>query len=153
MNFKVELDNIDYADKKLIKALDVISDSVTYKIEITDEEITDILDAYFKEVLDIDLVASNMYIDLDEDRLCYDNIFEASIIVNQLLNHFSTGSVSVGGETETYDYYNIDVCIFMRKLAKFALIQRCKDKIILYFDQADEFTNTWIYKYLQNEGR
>lgn len=149
MNFKVELDNIDYSDKRLIKALDNISDSIQYKIVIETDEVVDILDAYLKEVLEVDLDASNMYMDINEDRLYYDNIFEASVIVNQLLNHFGTGSISVGGEAEINDYYNINVCTFMRKLAKFALIQRCGDKVVLYFDQADEFTDTWIYKYLQ----
>ena len=153
MNFKVELDNIDYSDKRLIKALDNISDSIQYKIVIDSDEIIEMFDVYLKEVLDIDLDASNMYMDIGEDRLYYDNIFEASIIVNQLLGHFGTGSISVGGEAETHDYYNMNVLIIMRKLAKFALTQRCGDKIVLYFDQADEFTNTCIYKYLQNEGR
>ena len=153
MNFKVELDNIDYADKKLIKALDVISDSIMYKIEIADEEIIDVIDAYLKDKLDIDLNASNMYINIEEQKLYYDNIFEASIIVNQLINHFGTGSISVGGEAEIHDYYNISPITFIRKITKFALIDFTPDGLVLCFDQADEFTNTWIYKYLQNEGR
>ena len=39
--------------------------------------------------------------------------------------------------------------ILIRKIAKFALIQAYADDIVLYFDQANEFTQTWIYKYLK----
>ena len=113
------------------------------------EEMSDAIEHYFLEELEINLEASNMRLDIVEGKLYYDNVFEAAIITDQLSIHFGNGSVGIGGSGEEQDYYRISPMILIRKIAKFALIQACADDIVLYFDQANEFTQTWIYKYLK----
>lgn len=149
MEFKVELNNMDYTDPNLIRALENISDSIKYKVVMSIEEISDAIEHYFLEELEINLEASNMRLDIVEGKLYYDNVFEAAIIIDQLSIHFGNGSVGIGGSGEEQDYYCISPMILIRKIAKFALIQAYADDIVLYFDQANEFTQTWIYKYLK----
>ena len=149
MEFKVELNNMDYTDPNLIRALENISDSIKYKVVMSIEEMSDAIEHYFLEELEINLEASNMRLDIVEGKLYYDNVFEAAIIIDQLSIHFGNGSVGIGGSGEEQDYYCISTMILIRKIAKFALIQAYADDIVLYFDQANEFTQTWIYKYLK----
>ena len=149
MEFKVELNNMDYTDPNLIRALENISDSIKYKVVMSIEEMSDAIEHYFLEELEINLEASNMRLDIVEGKLYYDNVFEAAIITDQLSIHFGNGSVGIGGSGEEQDYYYISPMILIRKIAKFALIQAYADDIVLYFDQANEFTQTWIYKYLK----
>ena len=151
MEFKVEMNNIDYSDNRLIKALETISDSVEYKVVITNAEIEDMLNEYMKKELDIDLEVSGIYMDADEGRLYYENIFEAAVIINQLLQHFGMNAICAGGSSETLDYYQFNTPSFIKKLSKFGYVEHHKSYVQLTFDQADEFTNTWIYKYIQNK--
>ena len=151
MDFKVELSNIDYSDERLIRALSNISEDTKYKIVMSIDEIAEIIEHYIFEKLEIDLSVSDMYLKLDEARLYYDNIFEATMITNLLLSHFGNSAVYPGGSGELQDYYNINTMIFIRKIAKFALIESYEGGYILYFDQVDEFTQTWIYKYMKEK--
>ena len=151
MDFKVELNNIDYSDNKLIKALDVLSDSIEYKVEMSYEEIDDMASEYLLKELDIYLDVSNMYVESHEGRLYYDNIFEASIITNQMLQHFGNSLIHPGGASELQYYYEFNPVVFIKKLSKFGYIENDGYKISITFNQADEFTNTWIYKYIQNK--
>ena len=97
MEFKVELNNMDYTDPNLIRALENISDSIKYKIVMSIEEMSDAIEHYFLEELEINLEASNMRLDIVEGKLYYDNVFEAAIIIDQLSIHFGNGSVGIGG--------------------------------------------------------
>ena len=151
MNFKVEMNNIDYSDSRLIKALENISDSVEYKVIITNAEIEEMLSDYMKKALDIDLEVSGIYMDAGEERLYYENIFEAAVIINQLLQHFGMNAVCAGGSSDTLDYYQFNISSFVKKISKFGYLESFRDYIQLTFDQADEFTNTWIYKYIQTK--
>ena len=151
MDFKVEMNNIDYSDTRLIKALENISDNIEYKVVISNLEIEDMLAEYIKELLDVDLEISGMYLDAKEARIYYENIFEAAVIINQLIQHFGTSTIYTGGSSETLDYYSFNVQAFVRKLCKFGYIEADEDSMQIKFDQADEFTNTWIYKYIQNK--
>ena len=76
MEFKVELNNMDYTDPNLIRALENISDSIKYKIVMSIEEMSDAIEHYFLEELEINLEASNMHLDIVEGKLYYDNVFE-----------------------------------------------------------------------------
>lgn len=151
MDFKVEMNNIDYSDSKLIKALETISDSVEYKVVISNTEIEELIGDYIEKVLDIDLEVSGIYIDAGEQRLYYENIFEAAVIINQLLQHFGMNAIYAGGSSESLDYYQFNLRSFMLKMSKFGYLESYKDYVQLTFDQADEFTNTWIYKYIQTK--
>lgn len=151
MDFKVEMNNIDYSDSKLIKALETISDSVEYKVVISNTEIEELIGDYIEKVLDIDLEVSGIYIDAGEQRLYYENIFEAAVIINQLLQHFGMNAICAGGSSESLDYYQFNLRSFMLKMSKFGYLESYRDYVQLTFDQADEFTNTWIYKYIQNK--
>lgn len=151
MDFKVEMNNIDYSDSKLIKALETISDSVEYKVVISNTEIEELIGDYIEKVLDIDLEVSGIYIDAGEQRLYYENIFEAAVIINQLLQHFGMNAICAGGSSESLDYYQFNLRSFMLKMSKFGYLESYKDYVQLTFDQADEFTNTWIYKYIQTK--
>lgn len=150
MNFKVELDNIDYTDSSLMVALDNISNNIMYKITMSNEEIKNAIEKYLIEVLNIDLELSDMRLDLKEEKLYYNNIFEASLIVDEIIKHFGCASIRLGGNGETQDYYTIDPLICIRKMAKFSVIKKYQNEYELYFDQANEFTSTWIYKYIKN---
>ena len=151
MEFKVEMNNIDYSDSKLIKALETISDSVEYKVVISNTEIEELIGDYIEKVLDIDLEVSGIYIDAGEQRLYYENIFEAAVIINQLLQHFGMNAICAGGSSESLDYYQFNLRSFMLKMSKFGYLESYRDYVQLTFDQADEFTNTWIYKYIQTK--
>lgn len=150
MNFKVELDNIDYADSSLIVALDNISNNVMYKITMSNEEMENAIEQYLIEKLNINLESSDMRLDLKEERLYYSNVFEASVIIDEIIKHFGNGSVSSGGSGETQDYYTIQSLLHIRKIAKFSVIRKYSNEYELYFDQANEFTSTWIYKYIKS---
>ena len=150
MNFKVELDNIDYTDSSLIVALDNISNNISYKIVMQNKEMEDAIEQYLIEKLDINLESSGMKLDLKQERLYYDNIFEASVIIDEIIKHFGNGSISSGGSGATQDYYTINPLICIRKIAKFSVIKKYSNEYELYFDQANEFTSTWIYKYIKN---
>lgn len=151
MEFKVEMNNIDYSDSKLIKALETISDSVEYKVVISNTEIEELIGDYVEKVLDIDLEVSGIYVDAGEQRLYYENIFEAAVIINQLLQHFGMNAICAGGSSESLDYYQFNLRSFMLKMSKFGYLESYRDYVQLTFDQADEFTNTWIYKYIQTK--
>ena len=151
MDFKVEMNNIDYSDSKLIKALETISDSVEYKVVISNTEIEELIGDYIEKVLDIDLEVSGIYVDAGEQRLYYENIFEAAVIINQLLQHFGMNAICAGGSSESLDYYQFNLRSFMLKMSKFGYLESYRDYVQLTFDQADEFTNTWIYKYIQTK--
>lgn len=151
MEFKVEMNNIDYSDSKLIKALETISDSVEYKVVISNTEIEELIGDYVEKVLDIDLEVSGIYVDAGEQRLYYENIFEAAVIINQLLQHFGMNAICAGGSSESLDYYQFNLRSFMLKMSKFGYLESYGDYVQLTFDQADEFTNTWIYKYIQTK--
>ena len=151
MEFKVEMNNIDYSDSKLIKALETISDSVEYKVVISNTEIEELIGDYVEKVLDINLEVSGIYVDAGEQRLYYENIFEAAVIINQLLQHFGMNAICAGGSSESLDYYQFNLRSFMLKMSKFGYLESYRDYVQLTFDQADEFTNTWIYKYIQTK--
>ena len=151
MEFKVELNNMDYTDPNLIRALENISDSIKYKIVMSIEEMSDAIEHYFLEELEINLEVSGMKIDIVEGKLYYDNIFEAAIIADQLSIHFGKGLIGLGSSENNQDYYLVNPMLLMRKIANFAMIQPYKEEIVITFDQANEFTQTWIYKYLREK--
>lgn len=150
MNFKVELDNIDYTDSSLIVALDNISNNVMYKITMSNEEMENAIEQYLIEKLNIDLESSDMRLSLKEERLYYNNVFEASVIIDEIIKHFGCVSIRLGGSGVTQDYYTIDPLICIRKMAKFSIIKKYQNEYELYFDQANEFASTWIYKYIKS---
>ena len=148
MDFKVEMNDIDYNDDKLIRALENISNSIEYKLEFSCEEIEDMIARYLKDELEVDLEISGMYVDVKECRLYYENIFEAAVVINQMVNHFGTSAICTGGSSETLDYYKFNVQTFIRKMCKFGYVELKNNYVTISFNQADEFTNTWIYKYI-----
>ena len=102
------------------------------------------------EILDINLEDSNMRLDFDTNKLYYEDVYESIVIFKKIVNHYGKGAISA--RTEFDDYYIVNPLVFVRKMTKFALIkQTIADGFILYFDQADELMNTWIYKYLKNK--
>ena len=151
MEFKVELNNMDYTDPNLIRALENISDSIKYKVVMSIEEMSDAIEHYFLEELEINLEVSGMKLDIVEGKLYYDNIFEAAIIADQLSIHFGKGLIGLGSSEDNQDYYLVNPMLLMRKIANFAMIQPYKEEIVITFDQANEFTQTWIYKYLREK--
>ena len=151
MEFKVELNNMDYTDPNLIRALENISDSISYRFVMSIDEMTDAIEQYFLEELEINLEVSGMKLDIVEGKLYYDNIFEAAIIADQLSIHFGKGLIGLGSSEDNQDYYLVNPMLLMRKIANFAMIQPYKEEIVITFDQANEFTQTWIYKYLREK--
>ena len=151
MEFQVKLNNMDYRDPNLIRALENISDSISYRFVMSIDEMTDAIEQYFLEELEINLEVSGMKLDIVEGKLYYDNIFEAAIIADQLSIHFGKGLIGLGSSEDNQDYYLINPMLLMRKIANFAMIQPYKEEIVITFDQANEFTQTWIYKYLREK--
>ena len=151
MEFQVKLNNMDYRDPNLIRALENISDSISYRFVMSIDEMTDAIEQYFLEELEINLEVSGMKLDIVEGKLYYDNIFEAAIIADQLSIHFGKGLIGLGSSEDNQDYYLVNPMILMRKIANFAMIQPYKEEIVITFDQANEFTQTWIYKYLREK--
>ena len=142
---------MDYRDPNLIRALENISDSISYRFVMSIDEMTDAIEQYFLEELEINLEVSGMKLDIVEGKLYYDNIFEAAIIADQLSIHFGKGLIGLGSSEDNQDYYLINPMLLMRKIANFAMIQPYKEEIVITFDQANEFTQTWIYKYLREK--
>ena len=151
MEFQVKLNNMDYRDPNLIRALENISDSISYRFVMSIDEMTDAIEQYFLEELEINLEVSGMKLDIVEGKLYYDNIFEAAIIADQLSIHFGKGLIGLGSSEDNQDYYLVNSMLLMRKIANFAMIQPYKEEIVITFDQANEFTQTWIYKYLREK--
>ena len=151
MEFQVKLNNMDYRDPNLIRALENISDSISYRFVMSIDEMTDAIEQYFLEELEINLEVSGMKLDIVEGKLYYDNIFEAAIIADQLSIHFGKGLIGLGSSKDNQDYYLVNPMLLMRKIANFAMIQPYKEEIVITFDQANEFTQTWIYKYLREK--
>ena len=151
MEFQVKLNNMDYRDPNLIRALENISDSISYRFVMSIDEMTDAIEQYFLEELEINLEVSGMKLDIVEGKLYYDNIFEAAIITDQLSIHFGKGLIGLGSSEDNQDYYLVNPMLLMRKIANFAMIQPYKEEIVITFDQANEFTQTWIYKYLREK--
>lgn len=151
MEFQVKLNNMDYRDPNLIRALENISDSISYRFVMSIDEMTDAIEQYFLEELEINLEVSGMKLDIVEGKLYYDNIFEAAIIADQLSIHFGKGLIGLGSSENNQDYYLVNPMLLMRKIANFAMIQPYKEEIVITFDQANEFTQTWIYKYLREK--
>lgn len=151
MEFQVKLNNMDYRDPNLIRALENISDSISYRFVMSIDEMTDAIEQYFLEELEINLEVSGMKLDIVEGKLYYDNIFEAAIIADQLSIHFGKGLIGLGSSEDNQDYYLVNPMLLMRKIANFAMIQPYKEEIVITFDQANEFTQTWIYKYLREK--
>ena len=150
MKFNVDLLDTDYKDEKLLRAFDNISANTKYRLILTNDEMKEVVEHYLIEVLDINLEDSNMRLDFDTNKLYYEDDYESIVIFKKLLKHYGKGAVSA--RTEFDDSYIINPLIFIRKMTKFALIkQTIADGFILYFDQADELMNTWIYKYLKNK--
>lgn len=152
MDFKVELSNVDYSDKKLISALENISEDVSYMVEITYDEAHDVIEKYLMDKLDIDLDASNMHINTRDKKLYYDDIFEASIITNIMINHFGISAITPGGSGVLRDYYNIDVNVILRKIVKLGYTDEIDVGYNFSFDYADDLMESWVYKYLTNKG-
>ena len=151
MEFQVKLNNMDYRDPNLIRALENISDSISYRFVMSIDEMTDAIEQYFLEELEINLEVSGMKLDIVEGKLYYDNIFEAAIIADQLSIHFGKGLIGLGSSKDNQDYYLVNPMLLRRKIANFAMIQPYKEEIVITFDQANEFTQTWIYKYLREK--
>lgn len=151
MEFQVKLNNMDYRDPNLIRALENISDSISYRFVMSIDEMTDAIEQYFLEELEINLEVSGMKLDIVEGKLYYDNIFEAAIIADQLSIHFGKGLIGLGSSEDNQDYYLVNPMLLMRKIANFAMIQPYKEEIVITFNQANEFTQTWIYKYLREK--
>ena len=151
MEFQVKLNNMDYRDPNLIRALENISDSISYRFVMSIDEMTDAIEQYFLEELEINLEVSGMKLDIVEGKLYYDNIFEAAIIADQLSSHFGKGLIGLGSSEDNQDYYLVNPMLLMRKIANFAMIQPYKEEIVITFDQANELTQTWISKYLREK--
>ena len=150
MKFNVDLLDTDYRDEKLLRAFDNISANTKYRLILTNDEMKEAIEDYFIDILHINLEDSNMRLDLDTNKLYYENVYESIIIFKKIVKHYGKGAVS--SRTEFDDYYIINPLIFVRKMTRFALIkQTVADGFILYFDQADELISAWIYKYLKNK--
>ena len=150
MKFNVDLLDTDYRDENLLRAFDNISANTKYRLILTNDEMKEVVERYLIEVLDINLEDSNMRLDFDTNKLYYEDDYESIVIFKKLLKHYGKGVVSA--RTEFDDSYIVNPLIFIRKMTKFGLIkQTIADGFILYFDQADELMNTWIYKYLKNK--
>lgn len=148
MNFKCEINNINYKDKNLIKALDNISETVEYELRFELNEIDHMIHTYFKKNLGIDLEESEMSMDLFKEEIYYNNTSEADAIFNTIQMHFGSNSIFYKSD----NIFSIKSLVLIRKMARFAIIDRDCSSYVFTFDQANEFTNTWIYKYIQNKG-
>lgn len=155
MDFKVELKNIDYTDKKLITSLEGISKYSEFSMEFCINEFDILLNTYFIEKLDVDLDVSNMYFDLEKGRLYYDNIFEAAMVTNVMINYFGSSCISAGGTDaqEQQDYYNLNLNPIIRKVVGMGgYYIESEMGIKISYDYADDFLESWIYKYLITKG-
>lgn len=148
MNFKCELTEIDYQDKALIKALDTISHDILYTVQITTDEMEDMVNKYLIEELGIDLEESEMTLSLTDKELTYVNLFEAAVNINILLKHYGN-NIIYSPSSPNADYYRINDMVFVKKMCKFSLVERNQNVYEIKFNQADEFVGTWFYKYLQ----
>lgn len=147
MNFKCELTEIDYQDQNLIKALDTISDDILYTVEITTDEMEEIVNKFLIDNLGIDLEASEMTLSLTDKELTFSNLFEAAVNINILIKYYGSNIV-YPPERQNQGYYKINDMVFVKKMCKFGLVNRNHNTYEIKFNQSDEFVCTWFYHYL-----
>lgn len=143
MKFKCELNDIDYSDKILLKALENISKDITYEFELSTSELEEIINAYLLQELNINLEESDIRLDLWTCELSYDNESEAKAVKEDLREHFGKSCIS--------DNYTINPERMMRKIFKLATCERYMNMCVIQYYGADDFSNTWAYKYIQKQ--
>lgn len=153
MDFKVELKDIDYTDKKLITSLEGISKYSEFSMSFSIEELDELINTYLIDKVDVNLDISNMYFDLKKERLYYDNIFEAAMVTNMMIHHFGSSCISPGGTGELQDYYNLNLSPIIRKIIGMGGYHvESEMGLMISYDYADDFLQSWIYKYLIAKG-
>lgn len=148
MQFKCELNNIDYSDKMLLSALENISEDITYKFELNNEEMLNMLSIYLKEKLDIDLTLSEMTINYTTYEVEGNNTDELKAVIKQINEHFGSSAI-----VKDFFSYTMNPIVLMRKLFKFASCTKKEETFAVEYNTVHDFKDSWAFDYIINNER